>query len=315
MTRRGKRFGSRAGKYAKKLVRADHLIESFRSDTIPVENLSKNEDPDDVVRASQELNRSSSFKENEEDDFDSKLEMIFSLYKKHTGEKCRLPETSKCPMRDEFRKLFCVGSLCEKLSKLLTSRLESKRRLRDQRLESLSQIRALCHRFEGLVATEQIAGKHLSFDDVAQRDALDIMSIRYEELSDDIFAPNDAFMSLFDADNEQRCYSVEEGKLSKLSSNCNSAGADYAELCIQNMLTEVGLCYVNKIDTLVKSMAVQATEYHNLISLQVNTMNSIALDNSKAREESGDLAATLEKVVGVSSTGNERPLKKKAVSV
>ncbi|VDO21983.1 unnamed protein product [Haemonchus placei] len=242
-----------------------------------MENLSKNEDSEDVVKASQELNGSSSFKENEKDDFNSKLEMIFSLYKKHCGERCRLPETSKCPMRDE-------------------------KRLRDQRLESLVQIRALCHRFEGMVAAEQIAGKYLSFDDVAQRDALDIMCIRYEELSDDIFAPNDAFMSLFDADYDQRCYPVEERKLPKLSSNCDDTGADYAELCIQSMLTEVGLCYVNKIDTLVKSMATQAAEYHNLISLQVNTMNSIALDNSKAREESGDLAATLEKVVGVVAT-------------
>ncbi|KAK5983038.1 hypothetical protein GCK32_016807, partial [Trichostrongylus colubriformis] len=121
------------------------------------------EDDDEVVKASQELctpsNSEFAYDKKERSDLDSKMELILSLYEQHSGERCRLPEKTKCPLRDEYRKLFCVGTVCEKLGNLLSSRLDTSRRLRNQRLDSLSQVKALCLRLEDLVASESTTEK------------------------------------------------------------------------------------------------------------------------------------------------------------
>ncbi|KAK6014204.1 hypothetical protein OSTOST_20442, partial [Ostertagia ostertagi] len=220
------------------------------------------EESEEVVRDSQEMPPPPNSETKGIDDLDSKMESFFSFYKQYSGERCRLPDKTKCPLRDEYRKLFCAASMCEKLGILLTSRLDSGKRLRNMRLESLSEVKALCLRLEDLVASEMITEKYLSFDDVAQRDALEIMGIRYEELSDDIFASDDALMSLFDAGNDKIRDAEGELDVSKSSSGFGDAGANYAEICMQSMLTEVGLCYVNKVDKLVKRMTSEAAEYH-----------------------------------------------------
>ncbi|KAK5983484.1 hypothetical protein GCK32_021613, partial [Trichostrongylus colubriformis] len=70
-------------------------------------------------------------------------------------------------------------------------------------------------------------------------------------------------MCLFDADTDKRRGADEDLNISKSSSGFGDAGSNYAELCMQSMLTEVGLCYVNKVDRLVKRMATETAEYNS----------------------------------------------------
>uniref|UniRef100_A0A0N4YPF8 RNA-dependent RNA polymerase n=1 Tax=Nippostrongylus brasiliensis TaxID=27835 RepID=A0A0N4YPF8_NIPBR len=173
--------------------------------------------------------------------FDEKLKKLFSLCEHLTDDKWKFPEKTKCPIRDEYRMLYCVSSLCEKVRILLATQITSALRLRDIRSQSLEQLKALCRRLEDSIARDSSAEKYFSFDDVAQRNALEVMGIRYEELCDDIFAMDEGFDSLLENNDV-----FMEGVEGVPSISMSSELANYAELCMQSMLTEVGLRYVDK---------------------------------------------------------------------
>lgn len=46
------------------------------------------------------------FKEPDVDDLESKAAILFSLYERYSGEKCKLPEKTNCPLRDGWLNLL-----------------------------------------------------------------------------------------------------------------------------------------------------------------------------------------------------------------
>ncbi|WKX91117.1 hypothetical protein Q1695_009731 [Nippostrongylus brasiliensis] len=221
---------------------------------------------DEVVPDSQESGGSSSPNGNDGKEgcsiFDEKLKKLFSLCEHLTDDKWKFPEKTKCPIRDEYRMLYCVSSLCEKVRILLATQITSALRLRDIRSQSLEQLKALCRRLEDSIARDSSAEKYFSFDDVAQRNALEVMGIRYEELCDDIFAMDEGFDSLLENNDV-----FMEGVEGVPSISMSSELANYAELCMQSMLTEVGLRYVDKAHKFVKSTAAKTDAYRKLRKL------------------------------------------------
>ncbi|CAJ0593546.1 unnamed protein product [Cylicocyclus nassatus] len=75
---------------------------------------------------------------------------ILALYKRLTGIERKPPEKVGDPLRNEYRQLFCVGTICENLSNIMTARLASAGQLRKQRLDSLTQLKALTSRLEDM---------------------------------------------------------------------------------------------------------------------------------------------------------------------
>lgn len=267
---------------------------------------------DDVVADSQGTDEELSAEEEPDvDDLESKAAILFSLYERYSGEKCKLPEKTNCPLRDEYRRLFCIGTVVAKLKLLIASKVEAKKQLREIRTESLSQLKTLCIRLEDAIASESGVEKYLSFDDVAQRDALEAMAIRYEELSDDTFSADEDFMSLFDGYEDKKTRIDDDFNSSKSSSG---PGANYTELCMQSMLTEVGLDYVNKVHKATKLKKAEAAEYRKLIAQQNSEMSALTAQENVVREELGELCYVVDRVLGVTNKENKKTSAKKSRS-
>ncbi|RCN33195.1 hypothetical protein ANCCAN_20989 [Ancylostoma caninum] len=237
-----------------------------------------------------------------EDDDDKLImdaEKILLLYEHLSGEKCKLPEKSESPLRNEYRELYCIGTLCEKLSDIMSSKLASARQLRIQRMESLSQLKALSLRLEDLILANSAVEKYLSFDDTAQRDALEIMNIRYEELADDIFAADEEFLSMFDDDDVDEKNNEKVPTQPGYASDYNDSGGSYAGVCMQSKLTEVGLNYVDAVHGMIKRSTTEMAKCRALIAQQNRQIAATASEISSVREGLGDLAQIVDRVIGV----------------
>ncbi|VDM81493.1 unnamed protein product [Strongylus vulgaris] len=185
---------------------SDHVSEVHPAVTQNIED-----NNDDVVCDSQEVVGSNPAEEEGDGGLIMEPEEILHLYERLTGDIRKPPEKSKDPLRDA-------------------------RLLRRQRLESLNQLKTLSLRLEDLNRTNSPMEKYLSFDDTAQRDALEIMNIRYEELCDDIFAADDEFLLMFEK--EEVGVNKEDQVLIKPGpSICMETAANYVGVCMQSKLT------------------------------------------------------------------------------
>ncbi|KAK6046127.1 hypothetical protein COOONC_16368 [Cooperia oncophora] len=126
MTRAKKRFGCRQGKngatrnqecpLARKSCRAALFASPWSEgktkeefpDAAKLEmktpKTEEAENTEEVVKDSQEMYAFPITEVKQSDDFDSKMDMIFSLYERYSGERCQLPERTNCPLRDVVSK-------------------------------------------------------------------------------------------------------------------------------------------------------------------------------------------------------------------
>ncbi|EYC11652.1 hypothetical protein Y032_0050g2025 [Ancylostoma ceylanicum] len=268
-----------------------------REEPTPTQEAENNED--EVVRDSQEMIESSNLEEDDDAKLIMDAENILLLYEHLSGEKCKLPEKSESALRNEYRELYCIGTMCEKLSDIMSSKLDSARQLRQQRMESLSQLKALSLRLEDLIVANTAVEKYLSFDDTAQRDALEIMNIRYEELADDIFAADEEFLSMFDGED------VDEKNEDKVlvqpgyPLDYSDSGANYAGLCMHSKLMEVGLNYVDAVHGMIKRSNAEVAKCRASIIQQNGQIAATTSEISSVREGLGDLAQIVDRVLGV----------------
>uniref|UniRef100_A0A158P8M8 Enhancer of polycomb-like protein n=1 Tax=Angiostrongylus cantonensis TaxID=6313 RepID=A0A158P8M8_ANGCA len=245
-----------------------------------------NDDDDiEVVVDSQESVGSTQYAENSDDDsiiileddewedsnYDKRMDFKFKakeiclLYAKFGGKEWEYPLQSECPFRDAQNLLA-------------------------QRMESFNQMKALCLRLEAYINEDLAAETYLSFDDTTQRDALEIMNIRYEELADDIFGCDGDCVSLFDDDEMSICSDHRTRNQSTSSSEYLDSGANYAEICMQSKLTEVGLRYVNKVYKVLRHTNATVTEYRKKTSQCVENLRAVDLKLSQIRQEFGNLS-------------------------
>ncbi|KAK6727723.1 hypothetical protein RB195_005418 [Necator americanus] len=254
---------------------------------------------DEIVYNSQEMVTSGRDKEEKNEELVMKAKDIFLLYESLSGERYKHPEKTEDALRNEYRELFCIATMCEKLSELMSSRLEAARQLRDQRIESMSQLKALSLRLEDFIMANLPTEKYLSFDDTAQRDALEIMNIRYEELSDDIFTADDEFSSIFGNDDDGTKEKEQTLSLPENSSLNYDSVANYADLCLQSKLTEVGLIYVNAIYLMIKHSNAEIAKCRGSIGELNRQIAVYSSEVNSVREELGDLASIIDRVIGV----------------
>ncbi|KAL6729229.1 hypothetical protein Aduo_000304 [Ancylostoma duodenale] len=266
----------------------------------PAPEVDKVENNDDeIVRDSQEMIDSNCTEEGDDGKLVMDAEKILLLYEHLSGEKCKLPEKSDSPLRNEYRELYCIGTLCEKLSDIMSSKLASARQLRIQRMESLSQLKALSLRLEDLILANSAVEKYLSFDDTAQRDALEIMNIRYEELADDIFAADEEFLSMFDGDDVDEKSKEKALTQPGYALDYNDSGGNYAGVCMQSKLTEVGLSYVDTVHGMIKRSTAEMAKCRASIVQQNRQIAATTSEISSVREGLGDLAQIVDRVMGV----------------
>ncbi|ETN70049.1 hypothetical protein NECAME_00997 [Necator americanus] len=251
---------------------------------------------DEIVYNSQEMVTSGRDKEEKNEELVMKAKDIFLLYESLSGERYKHPEKTEDALRNEYRELFCIATMCEKLSELMSSRLEAARQLRDQRIESMSQLKALSLRLEDLIMAN-LPTENLSFDDTAQRDALEIMNIRYEELSDDIFTADDEISSIFGNDDDGTKEKEQTLSLPENSSLNYDSVANYAGLCLQSKLTEVGLSYVNAIYLMIKHSNAEIAKCRGSIGELNRQIAVYSSEVNNVREELGDLASVIDRVI------------------
>ncbi|VDM56318.1 unnamed protein product [Angiostrongylus costaricensis] len=266
------------------------------------------DDDIEVVVDSQESVGSSQYAENSDDsiiileddewkdcnynkrmDFKLKAKEICSLYAQFSGKDWEYPLQSECPFRDE-------------------------QNLLDQRMKSFNQMKALCLRLEACIKENLPAEKYLSFDDTTQRDALEIMGIRYEELSDDIFGvrvdhPLEFARESFSKNPGDETFQCDDDYISFFDDD--EIRSDYAEMCMQSKLTEVGLRYVNKVYKVIRQINATVTEYRAKTSQCVENLRAVDLKISKIREEFGNLSPLVAEAIDSNRLWNAGPSIKK----
>ncbi|CAJ0593547.1 unnamed protein product [Cylicocyclus nassatus] len=130
------------------------------------------------------------------------------------------------------------------------------------------------------------------------------MNIRYEELCDDIFGADDEFLSMF----EKEASNAEDKERSFTQPGALHAGiqSNYAVVCMESKLTEVGLRYVDKMYEQIKQKNAEVEKCRSLIAQHNADITSITSELISIHEELGSLASVVDTVIGVSPSEYSR---------